>query len=273
MLAIEPVVIRLGWIAIRWYGLAYCITLAVSYLIFRTMVRSGKLPLSMTRMRELLLCLSAGVIVGGRCGWWLLYHRNGYLPEPWYEVLAVWHGGMSFHGGLIGTLIAMLVWCHLRRVEWRPVMDAAALALPVGIGLVRMANFANGELIGRVSSVPWAVIFPGEVNPRHPAQLYEAVLAGPILLACLVILRRWPRLMCGQTAATFCILYGVMRFCVEFARNPDGQIGFLACGWVTMGQILSIATTALGLYVWLISQRVQSCVQILNNAHHSSMKE
>lgn len=253
-MAIEPVAIRLGWFAIHWYGIAYCLTLVISYLIFRRGVGSGGLPISMSRMRELLLCLSAGVLVGGRCGWWLLYHRHDYVPDAWYEVLAVWHGGMSFHGGLLGTLIAALAWCHLRHVEWRPVMDTAALALPIGIGLVRVANFINGELIGRVSSVPWAVVFPGEVNPRHPSQLYEALLAGPLLLVCLFLLRRRPAAMYGQTAAGFCILHGVIRYVVEFTRNPDGQLGFVAFGWMTTGQILSIGTTALGAWLWAMSR-------------------
>ena len=249
--SIDPVAFHVGSLAIRWYGLAYLLSFFLSYLALRWMIRTGALRVSVRALGELLGFIAMGVIIGGRSGWWIFYHQGAYPPEPWYEPIAVWHGGMSFHGGLAGTLIVALVWSHARHIAFGNLADGLALVAPIGLCCVRAANFINAELIGRVSNGPWAVVFPGEVYPRHPSQLYEALLAGPILLGCLWSARRWARLREGHTAALFFILYGVLRFCVEFTRNPDGQLGFIAFDWVTMGQVLSLATVVLGVCLWL----------------------
>jgi phosphatidylglycerol:prolipoprotein diacylglycerol transferase len=189
-----------------------------------------------------------GVMIGGRGGWWLFYHRSDGSPEPWYEPLAVWHGGMSFHGALIGVTIAAGLWCWKNRVAFLHVADAIVLVAPIGLFFGRIANFINAELVGRITSVPWGIIFPGDVQPRHPSQLYEAVLEGPLLLLVLWIVHRRTRRNGGVLAA-FLIGYGVIRFLVEFTREPDAQLGFIAFGWLTMGQLLSAALAIAGIVV------------------------
>jgi phosphatidylglycerol:prolipoprotein diacylglycerol transferase len=248
--SIDPIAFHIGSHTVRWYGLAYLLSFVLSYLFLRWMIREGTLRLPLHSLGELLGTLAIGLIVGGRVGWWLAYHRGGICLEPWYEPIAVWHGGMSMHGGMAGTLMATLVWSRVRHAAFGNLADCLVLVVPLGIFFVRIANLLNGELIGRVSHVPWAVVFPGEVYPRHPSQLYEALLAGPLLFAGLWLARRWLKLRAGHTAAIFFLSYGVLRFCLEFARNPDGQLGFIAFGWMTMGQILSLATIALGGCFW-----------------------
>jgi phosphatidylglycerol:prolipoprotein diacylglycerol transferase len=158
----------------------------------------------------------------------------------------MWHGGMSFHGGLIGVMIALVVWCRRHRLPFWNVADCLALVTPIGLFLGRIANFINGELVGRPTSLAWGVIFPGEDLPRHPSQIYEALLEGPLLLVILWFISTKYRPRDGQIAAAFLILYGVARFAVEFTRQPDPQIGFVAFGWLTMGQILSAIIIVLG---------------------------
>jgi len=158
--------------------------------------------------------LVLGVLVGGRIGWWLFYHRGGAI-EPWYEPLAIWHGGMSFHGCLIGVAVALALFASLARASLWNLADAAALVTPVGLFFGRIANFINAELVGRPSDLPWAVIFPGETFARHPSQIYEALLEGPLLLAAIGFVRRHSRQE-GTVAGAFLLLYGVIRFSVEF---------------------------------------------------------
>lgn len=249
--SIDPVAFHIGPHAVRWYGLAYLLSFFLAYLVLRRMVGAGTLRIPIRSLGGLLGFLAIGVIVGGRAGWWVFYHRNAFIAESWYEPMAVWHGGMSMHGGLVGTWIAVCVWSRMRHVAFGNVADCLVLVAPIGVFCVRTANFVNAELIGRVSNVAWAVVFPGELCPRHPSQLYEAVLAGPILLGCLWVTRRWVRMHEGRTAAIFLMLYAGLRFGLEFTRNPDGHLGFIALEWVTMGQILSLGTMGLGVCLWL----------------------
>ena len=195
--------------------------------------------------------IAAGVIVGGRLGWWLFYHRSDGVPGHWFDILAIWNGGMSFHGGLIGVVAAMGLWCRRHRIPFWNVADAAAVVAPVGLFFGRIANFINAELVGRPTEVSWAVIFPGDSFGRHPSQLYEAVLEGPLLLMLLLLLRR-RRPQEGMLSAAFLVGYGLVRFLVEFTREPDPQLGFLAFGWLTMGQLLSITILAIGTLMPLI---------------------
>jgi len=252
---ISPVIFHIGPLAIRWYGLAYLLGFLLSYMILRRMIRRGTLRISRQSLDDLLSWLALGVIFGGRLGWWIFYHHNIHEQEPWYEPIAIWHGGMSFHGGLLGVALVLFIFSRKRRLPAWNIADCAALVTPIGLFLGRLGNFVNGELFGRPSTVPWAMIFPGETIPRHPSQLYEALLEGPTIMAILWLIRRaHPR--DGQIAAAFLIFYGCFRFLVEFTREPDPQLGFIAFGWLTMGQILSAVIVLIGVILWLSRRRV-----------------
>ncbi len=175
--------------------------------------------------------------------------------EPWYEPFALWNGGMSFHGGLIGVGIVLAVWSWRNHASFWNIADAVALVAPVGLFLGRLANFVNAELVGRPTSLPWGVIFPGENFARHPSEIYEAILEGPVLLTSLWLARRYLRLRDGQIAALFLVFYGIFRFVVEFTRQPDAQLGFIAFGWLSMGQLLSLIFAAAGIILWLTLMR------------------
>lgn len=248
----DPVALRIGSLLIRWYGLAYLTGFLFAYVVLRHIMRRGMLRVSRDGLSDLIGWLALGVIAGGRAGWWIFYNRHDGAPEPWYEPLAIWHGGMSFHGGLIGVAMMLFIWSWRKRAPFWNIADCLALVTPIGLFLGRLANFINGELVGRPSSVPWAVVFPGESISRHPSQLYEAFLEGPVLLFVLWMLWRLRRPSEGQIAALFLVCYGVFRFAVEFTRQPDEQLGFIAFGWLTMGQLLSAILAFTGVALWLI---------------------
>ena len=254
---IDPVIMHLGPVALRWYGVAYVVGFLLGYLWLRRMARQGQLHLSTDQLGSLLSWLVLGVLAGGRLGWWLFYHRTEGRVEPWYEPVAVWHGGMSFHGALLGVTLVFLIWSWRRRADAWNIADCAALVAPVGLFFGRIANFINGELVGRVTSVPWAMVFPGGTQPRHPSQLYEAILEGPLLLGALWAARRL-RPGSGQVASLFLVAYGLLRFGVEFTRQPDEQLGFIGFGWLTMGQVLSAALVLAGLVLLLVRQQHSS---------------
>lgn len=248
---LDPVAFRLGPLAVRWYGLAYLTAFAAGYAVLLHMSRRGVLRVAPDLVGELVAWLAAGVVLGGRAGWWLFYHRGGG-PEPWYEPLALWHGGMSFHGGLLGVCAALALWSWRRRASFWNLADALALVAPLGLFLGRLANFVNAELVGRPTALPWGMVFPGDTVARHPSQLYEALLEGPLLLAVLWVAHRTFRRRPGDgtLAALFLVLYGLFRFAVEFVRQPDEQLGFIALGWLTMGQLLSAALAVVGTALW-----------------------
>ena len=252
---IDPDALRLGAFHVRWYGIAYLLGFALAFAALRRMSRKGILRLPPDAVGDLVAWLAIGVMLGGRAGWWLFYHRSQGTIEPWYEPIAIWHGGMSFHGGLLGVLVALLIWSLIRRAALWNLADCLALVAPLGLFFGRIANFINAELVGRPTSLPWGMIFPGDSIPRHPSQLYEAMLEGPALLLSLWIVFRLRRPSDGRTAALFLMLYGAFRFVVEFTRQPDPQLGFIAFGWLTMGQLLSLATSLAGLLLFLFLGR------------------
>jgi len=252
---LDPVAFRIGPLMVRWYGLAYLTGFFLAYVVLRRMIDRGTLRLSRQGLNDLIGWLAAGVIVGGRAGWWIFYRRSEGSIEPFYEPLAIWHGGMSFHGGLIGVALVLLFWTWRKRAPLWNIADGLALVAPIGLFLGRIANFINAELVGRVTTVPWGVIFPGESIPRHPSQLYEAVLEGPVLLLILWRVERWQRSHDGQIAGLFLVAYGVFRFAVEFTRQPDEQLGFIAFGWLTMGQLLSAVLVLAGVILRFILGR------------------
>ncbi|NDY42196.1 prolipoprotein diacylglyceryl transferase [Dissulfurirhabdus thermomarina] len=255
---IDPVIFRLGPFAPRWYGLMYVLGLTAAYLLIRRQIReqAGTAPGAEARIRAegdlldgLIAVLALGVILGGRLGYVLFYNPGYYLAHP-AEIPAIWHGGMSFHGGLLGTLA--LGWWYLRRhgADFWTWADRAAVTAPVGLFFGRLGNFINGELYGRPADVPWAMVFPGGgLVPRHPSQLYEAGLEGLLLFALLWPLRNRPW-AAGRKTALFLAAYGAARIAGECFRQPDPQLGFLYGGWLTMGQVLSAAMAAAGIGLW-----------------------
>jgi phosphatidylglycerol---prolipoprotein diacylglyceryl transferase len=253
---IDPVIVRLGPVAIRWYGAAYVAGFFFAYVLLRRMIHTGRLRIAPSELSDLATWLVLGVIVGGRLGWWLIYHRPTASVEPWYEPVALWHGGMSFHGGLIGVVVALAAWSGFAHKPVWNIADCLALVAPIGLCFGRIANFINGELVGRRTNLPWGVVFPGESFARHPSQLYEAVLEGPVLLFTLWLLTPRARNHPGMIAALFIVLYGLVRFAVEFTRQPDEQIGFIAFGWLTMGQLLSVGLVMAGVALTGVSIKV-----------------
>lgn len=252
---IDPIAFHLGPIAVHWYGIAYLIGITLGYLGLRDLIRRGFLRITREALGDLVVWLVLGVMVGGRAGWWIVYHRSTGAPELWYEPFAAWHGGMSFHGGLVGVALAMALWSRRRHLPFWNLADSTALVAPIGLFFGRLANFVNAELVGRPTTVPWGIVFPGDTVARHPSQLYEATLEGPILLLSLWAIKRMLRPREGQIASTFLILYGVSRAVVELFRQPDEQIGFVALGWLTMGQLLSALIVLVGAAL-LVSRHV-----------------
>jgi phosphatidylglycerol:prolipoprotein diacylglycerol transferase len=253
--AIDPVALRLGPLAVRWYGLAYLACFLFAWWLLKRYNGRWRLGLSPDDEAFVMLAAVLGVVLGGRLGYVAFYGGGAYWREP-LRILQVWDGGMSFHGGLAGIMSAGVVVSRRLRVPYLVLCDIGAIAAPLGFGLGRLANFVNDELWGRVSGVPWAMVFPnGGPLPRHPSQLYEALLEGAVLLTVMLALslRERPR---GELTGWVLTLYGVFRILVEFFREPDVQIGFLA-GGVTMGQLLSLPVLAGG--VWhLVRARTAS---------------
>lgn len=249
---IDPIMFQIGPIKIRWYGMAYLVGFILAYFVLGQLVKRNVLRISKDALGDLIGWLALGVVLGGRTGWWIFYHKaDPTLIEKWYEPLAIWHGGMSFHGGLTGVLLVLFIWSKINRAPALNIADCLALVCPIGLCLGRIANFINGELVGRVSHVPWAMIFPGYTEPRHPSQIYEAILEGPALFIVVWAMKTWKHRPDGLIAATFVVAYGLFRFIVEFTREPDPQLGYIAFGWLTMGQLLSIAIGLAGAVWWI----------------------
>lgn len=248
----DPIAIAIGPVAIRWYGLMYLVAFAGFYLLGRMRLAQPRFAaetgMQSRDLEDLLFYGALGVIIGGRLGYVLFYKPDHYLSHP-AEILAVWQGGMSFHGGLIGVALAAFVFCWRRKLAYLRVMDFVSPLVPLGLAAGRMGNFINGELWGRATSLPWAMIFPqaGDQVPRHPSQLYQFAGEGVLLFVFLWWYSSRPR-AAGSVAGMFLMGYAVMRFLAEFAREPDAFLGILA-GGLTMGQLLCIPMFALGLYL------------------------
>jgi phosphatidylglycerol:prolipoprotein diacylglycerol transferase len=241
---IDPVFLRLGPLQFRWYGLMYLIGLTLAYFIIGARARAQRLPMTKDQVYDMIVYAAVGVFAGGRLGYVLFYNLSYYLENP-LKVFAVWEGGMSFHGGLIGTIVALVLFAKRQGITVLTIADLAAGVTPVGLGLGRIGNFINGELYGRSTDVDWCMVFPtGGPACRHPSQLYEALLEGLLLFTLLwVISRRCPPP--GTIFGAFLIGYGLCRVMVEFFREPDSQIGFIF-GTMSMGQLLSIPMIVAG---------------------------
>jgi len=249
---LDPVAFRLGPLSVRWYGLAYVAGFIAAGLILRRLNRRWNVGLGSEQIVDAVLAAVIGLIVGARLGYVIFYGGAEYFREP-LKVFATWDGGMSFHGGLAGILIAGWVVSRRLNVPFLRLCDLGAVGAPVGLMLGRLTNFVNGELWGRTTSVPWGMVFPsGGPNARHPSQLYEAFLEGFVLLVVMLVLSRRKRAD-GFMLGTLLTLYAVFRILVEFVREPDLQLGFIA-GPITMGQILSVPVLVAG--VWLLWRAV-----------------
>lgn len=255
---IDPEIVRIGPVAIRWYGMMYLLGFGASYLLVRRRLRkdpgaAGTVADPQEFISTLYTYLVLGLMVGARLGYVLFYDLGDYLQRPW-EVLAVWKGGMSFHGGLIGSVIAGVLYCRKAGAVFLSTADIVIATAPIGIGLGRLGNFINGELFGRVADVPWAMVFPGG-GPlaRHPSQLYELLLEGVVLFLLLWILQDRLRKP-GYITAAFLLLYGMFRSFAELFREPDAHLGFIV-GQATMGQLLSAVMAATGIGLFLFARR------------------
>jgi phosphatidylglycerol:prolipoprotein diacylglycerol transferase len=247
---IDPVIVRIGPLALRWYGFMYLLGFAVGFFAIRARLKRTAPAVRSDQVEGLIFCVMVGLLVGARLGELLFYHWmewGYYLSNP-IEIIAVWHGGMSFHGGLIGSVLMAAWYMRRQKMPFLLVADAVCLAAPAGLLFGRLGNFINGELFGRVTDLPWAMVFPhGGPFPRHPSQLYEAFLEGPLLWLILWLVR--DRVRPGAIIALFVMGYSIFRFLVEFVREPDPQIGLLL-GPLTMGQMLCLAQAAAGLILW-----------------------
>lgn len=248
----NPVAIQIGKFAIHWYGIMYLLAFWAEYMMLKVQNKRLKLNLEDADLSDFVGHVIFGVVIGGRLGYILIYNPMQYLKDP-LEIFAVWHGGMSFHGGLVGTIVAGWFWCRKRGVSFTSMADAAILGVPIGLALGRFGNFINGELWGKVTNVPWAMVFPtGGPEPRHPSQLYELGLEGFGLFGLLwfLSLRKTPK---GVLFFVFLAGYGAIRFFIEIFRSPDQQ--FLSdtnpsgaiLGMLSMGQILSLPMIAIGM--------------------------
>jgi phosphatidylglycerol:prolipoprotein diacylglycerol transferase len=250
--AIDPVLVHIGPFAVRWYALGYIVGIIGGWFYARAIIASPRLwggpaPLTVAQFDDFVIWATLGIILGGRIGYVLFYNLPHFIAHP-IEVFELWNGGMSFHGGVIGVIIAIVVYTHRLGIPTLSLGDITTAVAPIGIFLVRLANFINGELWGRPTDVPWAIIFPnGGPIPRHPSQLYEATLEGLVLLLVLgVLVQRGALKRPGLVTSAASLGYGIARTICEFFREPDPQLGFL-WGGLTMGMLLSIPLILAGI--------------------------
>ncbi|MDM7851032.1 prolipoprotein diacylglyceryl transferase [Pseudochrobactrum kiredjianiae] len=260
---IDPVLFSVGPLSVHWYGIGYVIGILFAWWYGKKLVNNARLwpnnnaPMDPLALDDFVLWAALGVVIGGRLGYVLFYNFGFYISNP-LEIPAVWDGGMSFHGGILGTTVAMILFAKKRGIPVWSMFDTIAAGVPIGLGVVRIANFINSELWGRVSDVSWAVYFPnGGPLPRHPSQLYEAALEGFVLFFVLALLIwKGNKLKApGFIAGAFVAGYGLSRILVEFFREPDAQLGYLVGNWMTMGMVLSVPMVLLGAWAMVRANR------------------
>jgi phosphatidylglycerol---prolipoprotein diacylglyceryl transferase len=269
----DPIAFSVGPLAVHWYGIMYLIAFGAFWMLGERRRRHGRLPVGPTAFSDLAFYGMIGVIAGGRLGYMLFYGTADLIANP-LSLFRIWEGGMSFHGGLIGVFVAMWLWSRKNGLHFFDVMDFVAPLVPIGLGVGRFGNFIGGELWGRHTDVAWGMIFPRAINTaghtieqlkamaaagqlenevRHPSQLYQMFLEGFVLFGVLYVVSMKPRPR-YLVSGLFALLYGTFRFLVEFVREPDAQLGYLAWGWLTMGQLLSLPLIVVGL-VWIAMSR------------------
>ncbi|HEY9643485.1 MAG TPA: prolipoprotein diacylglyceryl transferase [Coleofasciculaceae cyanobacterium] len=257
---INPIALKVGPIAIHWYGIMYLLGFLGGWVLLQVRIKHFKLNWTADQLSDLVIYLVMGVILGGRLGYVLFYNPSFYIQHP-LQALAIWDGGMAFHGGLIGVIVAIAIYGRQHQRQFFEIADFVVPVVPIGLATGRIGNFINGELWGKVADLPWAMQLPcndprferycngattGYSPPHHPSQLYEFFLEGVVLFIALWWFsgKRRPRM---AVSGLFALLYGVFRFIIEFVRLPDIQLGYLAWGWVTMGQVLSLPLIAIGI--------------------------
>lgn len=256
---LDPVAFAVGPFVVRWYGIAYVAGFVCAALVLWQVAKRWKVRVDADSLLTVVLCAIVGVILGGRLGYVLVYGDGYYFSHP-AEILAFNNGGMSFHGGLIGALLSGIIAARFTGIPYLTLADMGCIAAPIGLFFGRCANFVNGELWGAPTSLPWGVVFGGTAGamPRHPSQLYEALLEGAVLFCVLYILsRKQPPRPQGTFLGVFLVGYGLFRFLIEFVRQPDAQIGYLWGGWLTMGQVLSVPLMVAGACALVYAVRVK----------------
>jgi phosphatidylglycerol:prolipoprotein diacylglycerol transferase len=254
---IDPVIIQIGPLAIRWYGMMYLLGFVSGrFLVVYRIKKTGKISVTIDQIDTLFVYLILGLVLGARLGYVVFYDLSAYIRNP-IEIFSVWHGGMSFHGGLIGSIIAGMIFTRKYKKDFWELSDLVIVAAPIGLGLGRLGNFINGELYGRVTAMPWGMVFPGGGPlPRHPSQIYELLLEGVVLFVMLWSLSS-KGLRPGKVTASFIVFYGLFRIIAEFFREPDPQIGFIL-GIFTMGQLLSALMMVIGAVIYLYRARTET---------------
>ena len=256
---LDPIAFSLGPLVVRWYGLAYVLGFVCAAAIIYFVAKRWKLGMSEDNLLTLMVCAIVGVVLGARIGYVLFYGDGYYLSHP-LEILAFNQGGMSFHGGLVGLLIGGAVAARMTRIPFLTLADLGSIAAPIGLFFGRCANFVNGELWGAPTDGPLGVVFGGAAGmmPRHPSQLYEAVLEGIVIFCVLFALsRKRPPRPQGTFLGAFLVLYGIFRFLIEFVREPVVQLGYLWGGWLTMGQVLSAPLIVAGIALLIYAARTR----------------
>lgn len=242
---IDPIAFSVGPLKVHWYGLMYLLGFVVAWLLGRYRASRSEGDWSAEQVGDLIFYSALGVIIGGRVGYMFFYSLPSFIHQPWI-LFEVWDGGMSFHGGMLGVIVATWLFSRSQKRRWVDVIDFFTPLVPIGLGAGRIGNFINGELWGKVTTVPWGMVFPNAgVLPRHPSQLYEFLMEGVILFAIVWLYSVKLRPTFAVTAM-FLVCYGSFRFFVEFFRQPDPQLGYLAFGWLTMGQVLSLPMILIG---------------------------
>jgi len=249
--AFDPIAIRIGPLAVRWYGIMYLIGFAAAWWLGRRRAARPGSPVAPAQIDDLVFYGALGVILGGRLGYMFFYGLEQLAANP-LSLIRIWEGGMSFHGGLLGVTVAMALYARKAGIGFLALMDFVAPLVPIGLGAGRVGNFINGELWGKPTGADWGVVVDGVA--RHPSQLYEAALEGLVLFTALWLYSARPR-PTMSVAGLFLLLYGLARFAVEFVRLPDAHIGYLAFGWFTMGQLLTLPMIAGGLLMLALAYR------------------
>lgn len=251
---IDPIAFHIGPLAVHWYGLMYAIGFLGGWGLALLRTRKPNSGWTKDEVSDLIFYVALGVIIGGRTGYMLFYDLPNFISQPWI-IFETWKGGMAFHGGLLGVLVA--VWLYKRKTKkpYMAIMDFIAPLVPIGLGAGRIGNFINGELWGRVTNVPWGMIYPNAGPlPRHPSELYEFLLEGIVLFTILWIYSAKPRPRMA-VSGLFALCYGIFRIIGECFREPDPQLGFIAFGWLTMGQLLSVPLVIVGITLLIMAYR------------------
>ena len=249
----DPVALEIFSLEIRWYSLAYIFGIILGWIIAKKLLIQD-LEVK-NKFDDYLTYLIIGIILGGRLGYIFIYNFSFYINNP-LDIFKIWQGGMSFHGGLIGVIISLVIFCYRKNIELLKLLDGVALAMPIGLGLVRVGNFLNGELYGKATNGDWGFIFPTDPFGvlRHPSQIYESFGEGLLLFLILFVISKQTNIK-GIVSSSFLIFYGLIRFIIEFFRQPDAHIGYVAFDSLSMGQILCIPMMIIGFFMLLYSRR------------------